>query len=284
MRLKLFSAFIFCGLWAPACRADLEPSLDSLIPLYVVEDIEGSGQVKILKEGSEKWMRAKEGQGLEEGDKIQVGADTEVVLILKSETLVHLNSNTELTVTRLAENKSEGFLTRLQLWTGQVLSDVKKNLEKSNSSFEVEAGGVVCGVRGTAFEVDKNGDDVETTVHEGTVDVRAGNSTRQVQAGQNCKCSKGNFHSQRPSSASARQRFQQWKDLKEQSLQHHDRRTGRKTGNRPLRTTTSGSRSGGRSYGGRMGFGGILLNALQRAGSRGISGAPGSANGAAYRK
>jgi ferric-dicitrate binding protein FerR (iron transport regulator) len=71
---------------------------------------------------------------------------------------------------------------RLKLLGGRILAQVQK-LNESRSTFEVEAGGVVCGVRGTAFEVDLRGDDLETRTQEGEVEVTSGGKTESVRAG-----------------------------------------------------------------------------------------------------
>ena len=225
-------------------QADVEPSLGDFLPLYTIEEIQGTGDVQVLKEGNADWKNTKEGLTLEEGDRIRVGRGTEVILQLKDETIVHMDEDSELKITQLSENESKGFLSRLKLLVGSILSDVKKNLPDTHSSFEVESGGVVCGVRGTVFEVAKTGDNVETTTHEGVVDVKSSQGTQSVTAGNSCTSSKSGGSSVHPSSAAMQARFQAWKKIR-----HHlsQKRAG-KMGHSP-RLGRSPSHGGGKGPG-----------------------------------
>ncbi|HEY5039504.1 MAG TPA: FecR family protein [bacterium] len=216
MKLKtLLALFIPLALLSSLSHADLEPSLGDIMTGYVIEDIQGVGKVEILKDGKTNWKNAREGQILEESDSIRVGDGTEVVLSLKSDTLIHLDEGTEVLVSELSQNQTQGFLSRLKLFAGAVLSDVKKNLEETKSSFEVEAGGVVCGVRGTVFEVAKDGQNVETTTHEGVVAVKTDSGNQEVKAGNTCSASKDKIRSNHGSNSQMKARFEAWKDLRQ---------------------------------------------------------------------
>lgn len=199
-------------------RCDLEPSLQDILTVYFITDIQGAGQVQIRKEGESEWKQGKLGARLEEGDRILVGDETQVVLSLRNETLIHLDENSEMTVSNLEENGQNGFLSRLKLWTGDLLSDVKKNLRDSGSSFEVESGGVVCGVRGTVFEVSSHGGTVQTAVHEGVVHVQGGKFSKDCQAGQTCRTSHGKFQGIQKSDPGCAQRYEAWKKVRNQLL------------------------------------------------------------------
>jgi hypothetical protein len=59
------------------------------------------------------------------------------------------------------------------------LSEVEK-LDESKSSFEIEAGGVVCAVRGTGFEVEKQGDYIGTKTYHGAVEMQKDGQTQLV--------------------------------------------------------------------------------------------------------
>jgi hypothetical protein len=213
--LLVLCSLFFLGAPHQSLWADIEPSLEDILPVYFVADIQGEGNVQILREGDKDWQKTKTGMRLEEGDRILVGDDTEVILSLKSETLVHLDEDTEMTVTRLGENQSDGFFSRLKLLTGSILSDVKKNLEESRSSFEVDAGGVVCGVRGTVFEVSADGDQIETSTDEGTVQVDTSKGSQQVKAGDTCSAARGRSPSLYASSGKTKARFQSWKHIRD---------------------------------------------------------------------
>ena len=194
--------------------ADIEPALKDLIPLYTIENIDGAEQVWVQKSGSTNWVSAKEGNNLEEGDSIKAGSHTTVVLCLSKDTFVQVSEKTILQVKQLTEQGDMGFLTRLSLIAGHILSDVRKNLGQSGSSFEVESGGVVCGVRGTVFEVSNNMGDVEATTHEGAVELKGSNGTQTVKAGETCHCHHGQSQWKKPCSSHAMNRFATWKARK----------------------------------------------------------------------
>ena len=228
VKLKIFF-LLFLLLLPLAAQADLEPSMGDFLPLYTIEEIQGAGDAQVLKEGNADWKNAKEGQTLEEGDRIRVGDETEVNLRLKDDTVVHIGDNCELEVAQISENKSQGFLSRLKLLVGSILSDVKKDLPATHSQFEIEAGGVVCGVRGTIFEVANSGSQVETTTLEGEVDVKTPQGTQQVKAGNSCTTSKGGGSSVHPCSAAMKARLQAWKKIRH----HLDQKRAQKLGRSP---------------------------------------------------
>jgi hypothetical protein len=216
--MKNLSSFFLLSLlfsFPTAGRCDLEPSLQDILTVYFITDIQGAGQVQVRKEGDSEWKQGKLGARLEEGDRILVGDETQVVLSLRKETLLHLDENSELTVENLEENDKKGFLSRLKLWTGDLLSDVKKDLEDSGSSFEVESGGVVCGVRGTVFEVSSHGGTVQTAVHEGVVHVQGGKFSQDCRSGQTCQTSHGKFQRMQKSAPGCAQRYEAWKKVRQ---------------------------------------------------------------------
>jgi hypothetical protein len=217
--LRLLVLFLSClFLIHSPLSADIESSLE-LLPVYFIAVVQGEGNVQVLKEGETQWRKAGEGTRLEEGDRILAGDDTEVILSLQSETLIHLDEDTEMTVARLEGNNSDGFISRLRLLTGSLLCDVKKNLSQSGSKFEVDAGGVVCGVKGTVFEVASNSDPVRILTEEGEVQVKSAGGSRLVPAGDTCWASKGRFPSLYPSSEKTKARFQAWRDIRHKILQ-----------------------------------------------------------------
>lgn len=177
---------------------------------YTIEDIQGS--VQVLEEGAKNWEPAEEGQVVESGDEVKTGADGEAALMMQSETAVHLDNNTDMKVEQIAPNDNGGFLSKLQVFAGNVLADVKKHLDESHSSFEVESNGVVCGVRGTAFELTAQGDTAQVATHEGSVAVRNGTESHDVEAGNFSEFQKGKFHLQRKLDQREIERFHKWRN------------------------------------------------------------------------
>ena len=181
---------------------------------YVIEDIQGS-QVQVLEEGESQWETAVEGHAIDRGDEVKVGKNCEATLMLGDETSAHLGENSDLKVTQIEASAEGGFLSRFQLLAGRVLSDVKKNLLESHSAFEIESNGVVCGVRGTAFEVESSGDDFKVSTHEGEVEVNGGGEAHKITAGNFSSFRKGRFVLLRRLERMEGQRFQKWRAFRQ---------------------------------------------------------------------
>lgn len=190
---------------------------------YLIEDIQGTN-VQVLEEGQSKWEPAEEGQVLESGDEIKTGAGCEATLMLQSETSVRLSEKSALKVERIEANEAGGFLSRLKMSVGHLLADVKKNLQNSRSVFEIESNGVVCGVRGTAFEMTSEGDDVQTATHEGEVEVAGLGQPQRVKAGDFSLFKARKFHLLRRLDRMETQRFQKWRAVRQLVLQKRMKR------------------------------------------------------------
>jgi hypothetical protein len=180
---------------------------------YVVEDVKGTN-VQVLEENSKTWDNAQEGQVLETGDEIRVGDGSEATLTMQAETQVHLAANSDLKVGQIEPNTTNGFFSHLVVIGGVILSDVKKKLLESRSSFEIEAGGVVCGVRGTAFEVSNVNGNVVTATHEGNVETISGGQSHYVTAGSASSFSRGHYQGIRQLRPEEMNRFKQWRSVR----------------------------------------------------------------------
>jgi hypothetical protein len=179
---------------------------------YVIDDMKGD--VQVLEENSKTWDPAQEGQVLESGDEIKVGDNSEATLTMQSETQVHLSADSDLKVGEIEPNTTNGFLSHLVVIAGVILSDVKKNLLESHSSFEIEANGVVCGVRGTAFEVSNINGNVVTATHEGKVETMVGGESHFVTEGSAASFSGGRYQGLRQLRADEINRFHQWRGMR----------------------------------------------------------------------
>jgi len=210
-RSVLFLSVFFLGLMNPASQSLWAQTTANADPVeYVVEDIQGSN-VQVKEENSNVWDAAQEGQVLETGDEIRVGDNSEATLTLQSDTQVHLSADSDLKVGQIEANDNGGFLSHLVVVAGNILSDVKKNILAAHSSFEVEAGGVVCAVRGTAFEVSNINGQVETATHEGEVATGVGGETHLVEAGNVSTYRGGQFQGFRHLRPNEVSRFQKWR-------------------------------------------------------------------------
>lgn len=210
------AGFLFIGLiMAVPALADDPTQVNNPEPTeYVIEDIQGTN-VQVLEAGSKVWDKAEEGQEVESGDEVKVGDGSEATLTLQSETTVHLAVGTDIKVDQIQPNETQGFVSRLALLAGNVLADVKKHLDESHSTFEIESNGIVCGVRGTAFEVNAQGGDAQVSTHEGLVDVENGSETHAVAAGNVSSFERGKFRAQRPLLAFEKARFQKWRAFRQ---------------------------------------------------------------------
>ena len=209
--LLLLFFFTACAFSQTAETTDPENGQEPV--QYVLEDIKGT--VQVMEVGAKEWENAEEGQVVETGDEVKVGNKSEATMVLGSDTSVHLDSGTDMKVTQIAPNETGGFLSRLEVLTGDLLADVKKHLQDSQSSFEVESNGVICGVRGTAFEVSAQGDTAEVATHEGSVAVGNGKDTHMVEAGHFSSFQRGRFQMQRMLGRAEMQRFQRWRAFRQ---------------------------------------------------------------------
>jgi ferric-dicitrate binding protein FerR (iron transport regulator) len=187
---------------------------------YVLEDIQGSA-VQVLETGTDQWAAGEEGEVLESGDELKVGADSQATLMLQSDTSIQVSANSDVKVDQIEGNQKGGFFSKLKITAGKLLADVRKHLDESQSTFEVDANGVVCGVRGTAFEVSAQGDDVQTLTHEGTVDVKTGGQDNFVRAGNAYSFRRGRFVGQRLLDQEEIGRFGKWRAYRARVFEKH---------------------------------------------------------------
>jgi hypothetical protein len=122
-------------------------------------------------------------EAVAENDWIQTGANSKAYLEFQNGGIVEVGPNSNIKVSQLDITPTD-FKARFLLAVGEFKAKVAK-LTTASSAFEVEAGGVVCGVRGTVFGVDcdKSGNAVSAQTYEGTIFTRAGGKEELVQKG-----------------------------------------------------------------------------------------------------
>jgi hypothetical protein len=120
-------------------------------------------------------------------------AATDLAVFTSVRGSVEVRQTGKRTLSRLNKGEKDKNL-RFRLWMGKVRAKVRK-LTSPRSSFEIEAGGVVCGVRGTEFTVDYDPatKTLRLEVHEGSVQADSEGKTKTYQAGQ-----KGEFKGGQP--------------------------------------------------------------------------------------
>ena len=129
-----------------------------------------------------------------EGERIVAGADGNAVLQLFDGSELTVSPNTDFTLQKLQKAGLKDKVFRFKLELGRLLAKVKK-LASSKSSFEVEAGGVVCGVRGTEFLTAYNSQTgkVDVFVFTGTVYTQVGQQIQDFLAGHGGTYVNGNW-------------------------------------------------------------------------------------------
>jgi hypothetical protein len=116
--------------------------------LAVITDVGGYATVQAA--GASTAYEAYSNMGLNEGDYIETGSDSYVVLKLSdSGTQYTIGSNSEIYISELAK-KGSGKKSKLKMWAGSVWSSVKK-LVSDDDEEEIETPTAVMGVRGTQF-------------------------------------------------------------------------------------------------------------------------------------
>jgi hypothetical protein len=154
-----------------------------------------NGKVQIKSKSGKKTRKAKQNSTVVEGERIVTGTDAKATLQLFDGSELNISPKTDFQLTKLQKPSAEDKVIQFKLFVGRLFASVKK-LASSKSSFEIEAGGVVCGVRGTkfAFEFDPGKNHVGLRVDEGTVYTNWNGHTSLFTAGQNGDFTNGNLN------------------------------------------------------------------------------------------
>lgn len=184
---------------------------------YVFDEVKGT---VLVMSGSSQPVTAEEDLVVGQDDRITTGPGSEATLTLNDDTMFHLSENSEVQIARLEKQKTGGFFSRLSLIKGKVLSEVEK-LTQSHSNFEVESGGVICGVRGTGFEVQKDGEEIHTRTFHGLVEMQRQGQAQKIAAGSHGIFSgkSRKFLAMRSLGSAEKGRYQNWLGMKT-AVQH----------------------------------------------------------------
>ncbi len=129
--------------------------------------------------------RVFDGQFVLPSETVQVGEKSQAVLQCPDGSLLTLSAGTQMHIVTLQRPspKEKNFLFHLD--AGKIFAQVKK-LFSAKSTFEIDAGGVICGVRGTEYSVgyDPKTKTLDLDVFEGTVNAGAGGNGHLFGAGQ----------------------------------------------------------------------------------------------------
>jgi hypothetical protein len=150
------------------------------------------GAVTLQGPGTRPGRPAQKGAKLREGERVLTAGNASATLEFFDGSQLILQENTDLSVRRLTKLPDQGKILRFKLALGSLLAKVVR-LVSSQSAFEIEAGGVVCGVRGTQFSMDydPSSQKLDLRVQEGSVYAKAGGTRRVVNAGEELLFLKG---------------------------------------------------------------------------------------------
>ncbi len=131
---------------------------------------------------------AKPGLLVRPGDTVELsGKDAFASLRMDDGSRVRLSGATRLRFEEMARGEGKAVVTRLRLLTGRVWAKVAK-LRAKTSAFEIKAGGVVCGVRGTTLAGQRSSDGNRGAFYNfsGKVFVSDGKRERMIDKGKGC--------------------------------------------------------------------------------------------------
>ena len=108
-----------------------------------------TGKVQIKGKDGKKPRTAKKDSTVVEGERIVTDPDAKATLQLFDGSELNISPKTDFQLTKMQKPSGDDKILQFKLFVGRLFAKVKK-LSSSKSSFEVEAGGVVCGVSGGA--------------------------------------------------------------------------------------------------------------------------------------
>lgn len=156
--------------WAPSPAPTVE------IPDLYLAKTRGTVAVVSSKDekGKEKRRRAEAPEALRPGDRVLTGKQATAWLQFREGGTLELGSRSEVVVGE-AEVKAGNLRAFFSLAAGR-LRAMLEDLSGASSRFEIEAGGMVTGVRGTSYEVeyDPKQGTVQARTYQGEVFARAG--------------------------------------------------------------------------------------------------------------
>jgi hypothetical protein len=149
--MKALKILLILGLVLAVCSTAIAADVKRTAS---ISDMKGTVEVRTKQD--KKWVGAKIGMPLSEGDMIRTMANSWVLLNVdgKVETAtVEVKENSQLKMAQLLQNdKSSTQTTLLDLALGEVLIKAKK-LHSEKSKFEVKTPTSIVAVRGTTFSV-----------------------------------------------------------------------------------------------------------------------------------
>ncbi len=143
-----------------------------------------TGKIEIRGHAGHKLRIAQKDTTVVEGERIVAGADGQATLQTFDGSQLTISPNTDFWLDKLQQPDPNNKIIQFKMMLGQLFAKVTK-LVSAKSSFEINAGGVICGVRGTQYQVkfDPTTNTVYLGVVEGTVFTTSNGQTTDWGAG-----------------------------------------------------------------------------------------------------
>jgi len=153
------------------------PKVD-LPPLFLAN---AQGEVYVVHDGNKQ--KADPPQEVAANDHILTGKDGQAYLEFQDGGTIGIGPVSDMKINEL-NIKGDNFKARFVMTFGKFKAAMHK-LTAAHSLFEIEAGGVISGIRGTVFEVDYDKDKKQeaTKTYEGTVYTKAQGKEQMVEKG-----------------------------------------------------------------------------------------------------
>lgn len=160
---KVLFAFLTLCLFLPVSQAFAKVSATGTF-------ISVEGTVTIKSQVGHHNRLAKVGSTVSQGQRVVTDKTSSAVLQFFDGSQLTIRPGTDFWLSKLQKPSARDKILQFKLLAGYLFAKVTK-LASANSSFEISAGGVVCGVRGTEFSMsyDPSDNKLTLTVVEGTV-------------------------------------------------------------------------------------------------------------------
>jgi len=139
-----------------------------------------SGDIQVRHGSTASFASANDGDVLVAGDTVRTGDDSRAVLTYFEGSTVSIEPNSELTIEKASALTDGSTIVLMQQNFGRTWHVVTK-LVTGNSKYEVKTPASTASVRGTAFQVDSDGERTIVTTTEGTVVDRVADPDHQGQ-------------------------------------------------------------------------------------------------------
>ena len=137
------------------------------------------GSVKVRKGNAASWKDARPKMPIAEKDAIRTFVESQVEIITSEGSVIKLDENTTLEMSSYKEFPNGSRTTKVSIFTGTVLSNVKK-LVNTGSKFEFETPTATAAIRGTEVGLEVTSEKTSVKVYEGEVMVTPRGALRGV--------------------------------------------------------------------------------------------------------